>query len=182
MPKVKWALGPRGTLVVGCPAEYTFDILSPDDEVLRVTRPYRSVAISDEEKDFLAAHAGIGSLPDEKPAYARLIIPGDGRIWVRPSFPSRRVPLPQETFDATGVSHTWVPSSAGSLDVFSSDGRWLAVVKLPQGIAYSGFPNEPSMVIRGDTIWAVARDSFDVEYVDRYEVPRLSDLDGGSAN
>ena len=48
----------------------------------------------------------------------------------------------------------------------------------PQAARYSGCPTEPGVVIRGDTIWAVERDEFDVETVVRYAVPGLPTAGG----
>ncbi len=179
VPKVKWALGPDGTLVFGCSHEYEFEILQTSGRKVRAVKPYSPVEITPEEKDFLAQYAGMGQLPDHKPAYVRLIAPGDGRVWVWPSGPSARVPLPDETVQMTGVTHTWVTGSSGAFDVFSTEGEWLAVVRMPHNLAYSGFPTEPSVVIRGDTIWGVVRDDVDVQYVSRFEVRGLSQAPDG---
>ena len=79
-----------------------------------------------------------------------------------------------ESVEQFGVTHTWVVAWFGSFDVFDADGTWRAVVRLPEEARYSGFPTEPSIVIRGDTIWAVAEDELDIDYIVRYEVPGLS--------
>jgi len=55
------------------------------------------------------------------------------------------------------------------LGIFGEDG-WLGTVALPDEARYNGFPTEPRVVIRGDSIWAVATDSMDVEYVVKYVV------------
>ncbi len=172
-PKAKWSLGPDGTLAFGCPTEYRLDVVHADGPVLRVQRSWVPVEMSQEEKDFIAEWGDLPPLATEQPAYVRAVIPGDGRIWVWPTQPSMRIPLPPEAQAMTGETHTWMVSSQGAFDVFSEDGEWLAVVKLPEEARYSGFPTEPSVFIRGDTLWAVAQDSMEVQYVVRYLVEGL---------
>ena len=174
-PKAKWSLGPDGMFVVGCPADYTFDVIRKDGSVLRISRPWVPRMMSEEEKDFKVKWGSIPKLPSELPAYARLVVPGDGRIWVWPTQPAMKVPLSQEMQEQFGETHTWLVSWMGAFDVFDADGEWLAVVKLPEEARYSGFPTEPAIFIRGDTLWAVALDSMDVQYVVRYQVDGLSE-------
>lgn len=172
VPKVKWALGPDGTFVVGCPARYSFTIRSPSGALTRVVREWSPVAVSDEERDFRnrmpVPHAGT-----TLPAYAKVIVPGDGRIWVWPRQPDVKEALPPDVVKRFRVTHTWAIASQGVFDVFDTTGNWLAVVRLPREARYSGYPTEPNIVIRGDTLWAVAQDSNDVEYIVRYDVSQL---------
>lgn len=176
-PKAKWSSGPDGTLVFGCPAEYRFHVVGQDGSLVRVQRPWLPLEMAQEEKDLRAKFGLLPELPDQLPAYVRVVVPGDGRIWVWPTQPSMKIPLPPEAQEAVGETHTWLVSWQGSFDVFSDDGEWLAVVRLPEEARYSGFPTEPSVFIRGDTIWAVAQDSMDVQYVARYEVEGLPGME-----
>lgn len=75
-----------------------------------------------------------------------------------------------EVQERTGVKETWALSSRGAFEVFSTDGTWLGTVPLPEQVDYSGFPTERPVVIRGDTIWAITRDSLGVNYVTRFAV------------
>ncbi len=54
-------------------------------------------------------------------------------------------------------------------EVFAADGHWEGTIRLPESVRYSGYPTTPPLVIRGDTMWAVMRDSLDVEHVGRFE-------------
>ena len=170
LAKAKWTLGSDGSLMVGCPTDYTFDVHRPNGSVLRINRPWEPMPLDDEMRDFLARQAGIGGLPSEWPAYARLLRANDGRYWVRPTIPSRRVALAEDVAEQFGVTHTWEISSQATFDVFDPDGLWLGTVALPADARYSGYPTEPPVVIRGDTVWAVAQDSLDVQYVVKYAV------------
>jgi hypothetical protein len=86
--------------------------------------------------------------------------------------------MPEDQAARTGRAHYWWVATHGAFDVFREDGRWLGRVQLPEEVSYSGYL-PPHIVIRGDTIWAKARDSLDVEYVVRYEV-RWPDGEPGS--
>ena len=172
VPKVKWALGPDGTFVVGCPASYHFYIHRTDGEVVRVARARAPVGVTQEERDFRERFP-MPRAEATLPAYAKLIASGGGRIWVWPSQPGRKEPVHPDVAASFGVTHTWVMSWQGAFDVFTDEGDWLAVVQLPPGARYSGYPTEPNVVIRGDTIWAVEQDALDIQTVVRYEVPGL---------
>lgn len=171
VPKIEWALGPDGTKAFGCPASYQFDVVRPDGSVLRISRPWEPIPTTDDEKAQLATYSHPPpTLPDTRPAYARIILPGDGRIWVWPNQPPELVPVPEEFAYATDRSHTYQIAERGAFDVFDRDGRWVGSVRLPEELHYSGFPTEPPVFIRGDTIWGVTVDQLDIEYVTRYRV------------
>jgi hypothetical protein len=107
------------------------------------------------------------------PAYAKIIVAGDGRIWVWPRQPDVKDAIAPEVAAQFGVDHTWGLPWQGDFDVFSEEGDWLAVVRLPPRSRYSGYPTEPPVVIRGDTLWALESDELDRETIVRYVVPGL---------
>lgn len=171
IPKAVWALAPDGTLAVGCPDRYEFVVQRPDGTVLRIGRVGAvRVELTGEQQAFLARWSELPRLPDVRPVYARLILPGDGRIWVWPNQPMEQQAPPAAVQEQTGVTLAWRLSSRGSFDVFEADGRWLGTVPVPPELAYSGFPTESPVVIRGDTLWAITRDVLGVNYVTRYAV------------
>lgn len=170
VPKVKWGLGRDGSLLIGCPATYELEVIRTDGTVHRIARAWEPLRIADEHRAFMASEVGTGPLPDERPAYVRLQAFSEGRVWVRPTLPSARVPLPDEVVEQFGVTHTWEESTRAIFDVFSLEDGWIGTVALPPEARYSGFPTEPPVEIRGDTIWAVVTDSLDVQYVAKYVV------------
>lgn len=172
VPKVEWTLGRNGTLVVGCPAKYRFEVFSSDGGRTVVSREWTSWTVPDEARAF---QGGRGfRVPAIRPAYASLTVPGDGRIWVWPNQPLVPVEATAEIRQQTGLETTWRLSHQGSFDVFTEEGEWLATVALPEEARHSGFPTEPSVVIRGDTIWAVGEDSYEVQTVRKYVVQGLT--------
>jgi hypothetical protein len=173
VPKAKWALGPDGVLALGCPADYRFDFVGPDGRQRVVTRVWEALRIPDDARTFFLSLGRVSEVPDRRPAYARIVVPGDGRIWVWPNQPVERSLVESELREASGVTYRWSVSSQGAFDVFGYDGVWLATVRLPSDARYSGFPTRPAILIRGDTLWALAVDEVDAEYLVRYEVDGL---------
>ena len=97
------------------------------------------------------------AVPATKPPFRDLVASAEGNIWVLLSRPARKVA------GAAAEGDEWVEDVA--FDVFEPDGRYLGVVRAPEG-----FRSSPEPVIRGDTVWAVAEDTDGVQYVKRYEI------------
>jgi len=184
IPKPKWTIGSDGSLIVGCPATYEFDVRRPDGSVLRVSRIWKPLIASTEELDAFKLGLTLESrqigledwsfrgpeLPRARPAYDRILTATDGRIWVWPTQP--RVPweLPVEAVRSGLPERFWQEPGTGAFDVFEPDGRWLGSVRIPPEWPYTPYPDTPDPFIRGDTIWAVTVDSLEVQYLSRYEV------------
>lgn len=170
IPKLVWSLGRDGSVAVGCPANYEFSMRRPDGTVVVISRLWDPWPVPEEVRAFFMQWGGVPDVPATRPAYARIVMPGDGRIWVWPNKPAERVLVEPEVAAATGVEYRWQLAETGAFDVFSYDGEWIGSVLLPKELQYSGFPNEPPLVIRGDTIWGVTVDSLGVETVGRFRV------------
>ena len=184
-PMARWTLHPAGYLVAGCPEAYRFELLRPHTPLLRVQMNATPVRVPVRER-----HAFQGSwvkqmqygfrgelwgwegppVPEEKPFYHRLLAAGGGRVWVWPSAPSVPTPTP-ETWALAGLPDTiWVEDLAGTFDVFDPEGELEGHVRLPAEIPYSPFLDIPDPIVRGDTIWAVTRDSTAAVSLARYRV------------
>lgn len=175
MPKATWALGSNGTYAIGCPSEYRFQIVRPDKSSVVVSRDWEPLAMPEDARQVFQSIVIGAPIPSERPAYARIVVPGDGRIWVFPNPPVREYDVDPELSASSGISRAWIVGWGGSFDVFSEDGIWLATVKLPPGARYSGHPTAAGIVIRGDTIWTVENDDLGAEYVVRYQIEGLPD-------
>jgi len=170
-PKAKWAMSRDGRIAYGCPRKFEIDVVTSNELVLRISKPWRPVETTKDERDFYEEWwQPIPPLPQLRPAYARVILPEDGRVWVWPEQPSQHLPYPEESQQMTGRAYGWTAGEHGAFEVFTADGRWEGSVRLPRSVRYSGYPTTPPVVIRGDTVWAVMNDSLDVEYVGRFEV------------
>ena len=63
------------------------------------------------------------------------------------------------TVDVTDTTFVW---EATLFDVFESDGRFVGSVSLP--------PKVNPLYMRGDLVWAVAKDDNEVDFVKRYRI------------
>ena len=170
-PKVKWALGPDGRVAFGCPNEFELDVLRPGRELLRISKPWQPARTSEDERAFYEQWwQPLPTLPEHRPAYARIILPPDGRSWVWPEQPAEKFPYNEDSQRITGRTYGWIAGESGAFEVFEPDGEWLGSVRLPENVHYSGYATTEPIVIRGDTMWAVYQDSLDVEYIGRFEI------------
>lgn len=185
VPKVKWALSPRGELVVGCPASFTYEVLRTDGSVLRVSKDWTPVPVSRQERmdvkelvtysmresGFFSQWTWTGDdLPDTKPAYHRIWVADDGRVWLWLAQASVAAPVP-DRFRAPGVPlRLWSEPPEGQFEVFEEGGFFVGTVTRPTHLHVSTEPSAPDPIIRGDTMWAVTTDSLGVQYVTRFEV------------
>jgi hypothetical protein len=185
VPKPLWGIGRDGTLAYGCPARYAFTVRSPGGRRIEVSRSWRPLAVSAQErKDFVAlwttqmnasgARPGWNwhdaNLPEVRPAFQRLLMADDGRVWVWPARPTVQNPAPPDWPLAGLPSVIWSAASTGAFDVFEADGRLRGHVRLPERLPYTSLPDTPDPVIRGDTLWAVTVADDGVSAVERFRV------------
>lgn len=186
LPKPLWAVGRSGTLVVGCPARYEFTVRGPGTRDLVVSRSWRPHAVSGRERTGFVhlwtvqmTASGVHeewewrgpALPETRPAYQRILPAEGGRLWVWPAQPAHQEPAPPDWPLAGLPAILWTEATTGAFDVFETDGSLLGHVRLPSNIPYSGQPNTPDPVIRGDTLWAVTSDENGAQRVERFLVP-----------
>ena len=165
-------MGPGGELYVGCNDDFRFLRILEGDTV-EFSRPNRDPIIEEPERAFFETTwvPQIGTMPDFRPEYRRIIPGGDGRVWVFETAPARPADLPPEIVAMSGFSEVLsVPQRGGRFSVFDEDGALTAIVQMPEEVRYSGLPTTARVFIRGDTIWAVRTGDFDEHYVARYIV------------
>ena len=206
MPFAHWTRHRTGALAFGCSASYTIDLPRSDGEVRRILREWEPPVRMDEEHRYYSAWFRIANaqrggdnqtlarlgrggemasippvpiLPRERPAFLRLWLTDDGRVWVRPGatgwgrpwteeersyeplLPGGRLPTPQYwTY--------WNPGDG--LDVFDAHGQWIGHVNTPESWDAVPYPGRNDPYFRGDTIWAVVKEEFDVGYIARFQV------------
>lgn len=172
LPMATWGLTREGGLLVGCPAEYRFEIHGRTGGMAEARGPFRPVAVPDVERTDVSKAwilqmnnsgrfeeewkwSGPG-IPPEKPAYMRLLGADDGRIWVWPAHPSDPNPAPEGWAMVGGLPTTlWSEARTGTFDIFDSTGAFQGHLRLPPEVRYTPFPDTPDPVIRGDTVWTV---------------------------
>jgi len=180
-PTVSWALSPPGYFVGGLSTRYAIELYVAPDSGVRIERgDWQPVPVKPEERDeqerIITANFrqldpswrwNGDPIPDTKPPYQRLFVAEDGRIWVWLHQEARKTGSGDESAeqDEPGriPEQTWFESVA--FDVFEPDGRYLGMVRAPDGLAVY-----PTPVARGDTLWAVVEDELDVPYIVRFHV------------
>jgi sugar lactone lactonase YvrE len=179
-PHAVWDFSPLGYFLGGVSTDYRIDLYRRDQPVLRIERAWAPVPVLAAERDEQERRIienfkrNFGSwkwngpgIPDTKPPFRDLAVSQDGRLWIQLSQPGyawqsqadalaeeQRTSRPQTRYRERTV-----------YDVFEPDGRYLGVVRTPEE-----FRTSPAPQFRGDTVWAVTRDSLDVQRVVRYRV------------
>ena len=168
-PVLITSMGPDGSFAWACSSEMNVSMATADGP-REVVLPRRGLAIESEERDFFAAWQPLPPRPSNRAELARVILPGNGWVWLWPTQPPRRF---QPTADA---QRRGAPSDAlgisedGAFEVVDPDGKWVGTVALPEGVRFSGFPTTPPVWIRGDTLWAVRLGEFEEQYVSKFVV------------
>lgn len=196
LPFPQWTLLSSGSLVAGCPNTYAFHMGTPSiDRNLQNAPPLTRVEVESwtpvpvgtaEREDVTLTwttmmrtrdRPGAGtwtwegdSIPATKPAYGSLLVGHHGNIWVWTAEPSTTVPS-NPTWPLAGLPEVlWVESGSGTFDVFGPDGRLRFHVRVPPELRYTSTPDTPELMIRGDTLWAVADGSDGDSVITRYLV------------
>ena len=206
MPFAQWSRSRMGALAFGCSASFTIDVARPDGGVMRVSREWEPPVRTEEEHEYWSDFdrrgiSGLRSLnqtlislgraaevrpipplpisPRERPAFLRLWLTDDGRVWAWPGAPGwsrpwteeerrQQLQLPGGEFPSPRSWTYWNPTDG--LDVFDTDGRWIGHVNTPESWDAAPYPGRTDPYFKGDTIWAVLKEEFDVRYIARFEV------------
>lgn len=153
-----WALHAEG-LVFGSARDMSFELLGDDGSTLRIVQwaapllPVTDEAWEDFERsreDFVRENPAEAELqpprgyfprPEQQPPYSALQVDDSGRVWVR---------------NYTGYS-VYGPEPSSAWWVFSSEGEWLADVRLPDGLEV--------LHIGDSTLVGVVLDDVDLEQI-----------------
>ena len=170
-------------MVGGISTQYAISLFLEPGRVLRIERgdwqplPVQAAERDEQERIITMSMRQLDpgwrwngpSIPDAKPPYKTFFVAEDGRIWVHISQEAYQVEV-DEYSDEPGVpgliqvpAASWIEPVA--FDVFEPDGRYLGMVRAPEGFAMN-----PTPVARGDTVWAVVRDELEVPYIVRFVV------------
>lgn len=176
-PAESWAFAPGGYFVHGVSTDYGIDVVRPDAAPLRVEKAYEPVVVQPGEKEAAKERTVRGirasipdwkwsgaAIPDHKPPFRSIMVGRNDRLWVMVPQPGQEEPNPDYDPKREGSPATRWAEPVG-LDVFRPDGTYLGRVNAP-----TGFSLYPRPFFRGDTVWAVTRDSLGVQRVVRYHV------------
>ena len=195
-PKVVWTISPSGDVVIGCPKQLQFDIVSPNGSLASSDNvPFDPVPIPGDEinwfLDQIEADRGMAQTlaelnrvavdpvrrilnydyPDTKAAFKAITVARDGKVWVRLSQPGRERTIP------SGAGAYWQNETGGAFEVFTETGRHIGRATLPDDVWID--PDRPPAVaaaITGEHLWALTLDSLDVQSITRYRIGWPDDL------
>jgi hypothetical protein len=176
-PGLQWTLDRAGNDVWGITSDYAIHT-QRDGRPFRITRTIDAVPVQAAEK--AAEEERVlrnmrrtqpnwswqgPAIPDAKPFFGSLTIAHDDRIWVQARQPGVRQPAdPAEEREpgAPPPINRWTEPPV--YDVFEPDGTWLARIHAPDRFV--------PMYMRGDHVWGIQRDEYDVNYVVRLHIDR----------
>jgi hypothetical protein len=177
-PQSAAAVSREGGFVSGPGDPYVLHLTQREGaKPVRIEREFEPVPVSDVERSEQRAIVEYGlrrtdpnwswtvaDIPTNKPAYEQVSVALDGRIWVKLSTPAVEIPaseLPAVRPGQEDRPRTTTRTPA-RYDVFSPLGRLLGRVELPRRVSLQ--------TSRGNEVYAVRRDSLDVQYVVRYRI------------
>jgi hypothetical protein len=183
-----WVWSPLGYFLTGRTDRYAIDLRVPPtgtarsgapptwrlgDPVISIRRSVDAVAVTSAER---AEHRSTmdarmravdptwnwsgPDIPRVKPAYRRVTVADDGRLWVLASLPSERVSPPADARPGTEESMTLREPPV--YDVYEPGGVYLGRVRVPDNVQLKS--------MRGDTVWGVTTDDDDVPSATRFRV------------
>ncbi|MGD8727004.1 MAG: 6-bladed beta-propeller [Gemmatimonadales bacterium] len=175
-----WTFSPLGYMVGGLSTDYRIDLFRVDAPVLRIERDWIPIAVKPEEaeererRQTAGFRRNFGSwswngppIPDTKPPFRNVFTSAEGNIWVVVSQEGRATMTVEEAREEE--RRTNMPplrfEEPAAFDVFTPDGRYLGHVRVPDALRPS-----PEPIVRGDSVWAVARDELDVPRIVRYRI------------
>jgi hypothetical protein len=181
-PRFVWTVSPFGAFVSGRSDVYRVDITGFDGKVLRIEMDGERVPVNGAEKEDIetVTTANMRStdpnwkwngapIPDVKPYYKAISVDRDGRVWVSLSRPGELIPveeLPEERVE-DGVRfpvRKWREPSV--YDVFERNGTYMGRIAMPPRATWSG--------ARGEHVWAIVRDSLDLEHIARFTIAQTA--------
>jgi hypothetical protein len=174
-----WTFSPLGHFVSARTDQYAIDLAPPaGGGMRRIVMDAERVPVTAAEKSENEAVTTAGMrmtdptwrwngapIPDVKPYIRAVSVANDGRIWVSLSRPAEEIPVDERAEPRTERGITVPPRTLREptvYDVFQPDGWYLGRVAMPRRATWRA--------AGGDLVWAVTRDSLDVEQITRFRV------------
>lgn len=177
LPQDVWTWHPDGYFASGHSSRYAIT-LARRDGPLRIERDVTLPVVGDGEREQERSRVTNGlrwldsswtwngpQIPDTKPAFRAIFAGRDGRLWVWRSAAAYPLEAPYTDENGTNVQY----GEDRQFDVFEPDGTFLGEVRVPRE-----FTVQPAPLFDGERVWAVTRDSLDVQRLVRYRLARLA--------
>jgi hypothetical protein len=177
-PQFMWTFSPLGAFVSGRGDAYAINVTTFDGRVTRMEMEGARVpvAAAEREDNERVTTANMrqtdpnwkwngAPIPDVKPYFKAISVGRDGRIWVSLSqpgeeIPENEMPAPRILDGREFPARKWREGT--TFDVFESDGRYVGRVAMP--------PRTTWRAAKGEHVWAVTRDSLDLEQISRFRI------------
>ena len=179
-PEPAWTLLNDGLFVFAMSDEYRVSVSDLDGNVQRIiTMPHEDVMVSEEDEtiitDMIARLFEEQGVPPQAldaivqgisyeavfPAFTQIRSGPEGSLWVQ------QVGVPSDmTQDERENFNPMLDQGSDEWDVFDAEGRYLGVITIPD--RFTPFS------LKGDLLYGVWRDDFEVQYVKAYRVTGLS--------
>lgn len=180
-PGSTWAVTPELAVVSGVSDRYRFEVRRRNGSSLVVQKSWDPVPVDADEADWhrraeTASMRGINpgwvwngpEIPSIKPAFSQFFPSNSGAIWVARPGPGERLPdCAEDSDDAGELSARPCWRDTLTLDLFDTDGRFLAGLDVPEGMSVI-----PRPFIDDDTLIARVEDAEGTVFVKRYRVVR----------
>lgn len=178
-PEPMWTLLNDGTFVHAVNDDYRINVAGPDGGLTRViTMPSEPIAVSEQDKEIITGmimglmeeqgvppqaldgiRQGI-SYEDVFPAFTQMRNGPEQSLWVQ------RISVPSDmTADEQENWNPLLDQGSDEWDVFDADGRFMGFVTMPE--RFTPFS------LKGDLLYGVWRDEFEVQYVKVYRITGL---------
>ena len=145
-----------GSVLLGSATQLQYRLYAPDGTLKRIVRvPEYELRLRDEELQTematilgdnpsprMRVHLDRLPVPENRPAYSKLVVGSEGCVWAEKHI---------------GELRTWLKMESSKWEVFSSDGEWLGAVWTPARFTV--------FEIGADYLLGVFRDELDVEHV-----------------
>lgn len=178
-PEPMWTLLNDGTFVHAVNDDYRINVAGPDGGLTRViTMPSEPIPVSEQDKEIITGmimglmeeqgvppqaldgiRQGI-SYEDVFPAFTQMRNGPEQSLWVQ------RISVPSDmTADEQENWNPLLDQGSDEWDVFDADGRFMGFVTMPE--RFTPFS------LKGDLLYGVWRDEFEVQYVKVYRITGL---------
>jgi hypothetical protein len=179
---VAWSFSSQGYMVGGLSTQYRIGLFRSEGPILRVERDWAPIPVLPEEAHEQRRRITVGfqrqyggwrwngpGVPSTKAPFKEVFVSWEGDIWVLRATQGVPVMSPEEAREQEEASGR-VPlrfQEPAAFDVFAADGRFMGPVRVPESLRV-----EPEPIIRGDHLWAIVRDDWDVPSLVRFEIIR----------
>jgi hypothetical protein len=167
-----------GRVVGGVSTRYAIERFGTDGTILRIERAAEPVPVGSGERtyrEFLATRNMRNTdpnwrwngppIPAVKAPFTGVRVDEENRIWVQVAVPGEVIPEEERPDPRPGIEPGPTPWRTPIVyDVFEGDGRFLGRVATPPRFTWH--------TSRGDHVWGVVRDEYDVAYVARLRLVR----------